>query len=639
MKQYFRNAVEKINRSSRLVDDYKKVGGETTDHYRAHINWGIELMRSGDAELALAKFSEAAAMAPNRAECFSNWGVALAKLKRLDEAIEKFDKACHLEPEAGIHYSLWAVALLESDRGDEATEKFEKALELDPNNSDHYVNWGVALARLQRYRDAIQQFQTALSLNRYQAQVYFLWGAVLAELKDYEGAIEKFQATIRQIPKHADSHYFWGLALNRLGRYAEAIEVSEKALVLNPGKPEILLNLGDALANQNDVEKAVAYYQQALELDPELADAYQSWGILLCKQGQINEGITHFEKALEFDPELTSVYRHWGSVLVENGDYEAGIEKLNYCLADEPEQSEALLNLGIAQLKLGNTEDGVETLLKLERQDRWNANAHYILGTHFLSQSDYTQAMSHLEKALKTQPNFEDAAINLSLALCERGDTQEAIRQLRPFVRKYGQQSPTINFFYGTVLYWAGDYREALDKYERAIQLDTDYMDPVMGKAEVYLKLGHWQACHESLESVLQQKPNLVPALFLQGVVLMRQAEGVTEGGTKSTFAKSTFERALAIFEQINALAPDYTDSWAHRAYLQGQLNGLDSMNQAFQELLTDVHRPESMRAMLMVYWSKALAKLNVLPESEAKLSEAESLQPGIAQHVEHFCI
>lgn len=648
MKQFFRNAIDKINRSNRLVDEYKKVGGETTDHYRAHINWGIELMRSGDPMSALEKFAEAAAIAPNRAECYSNWGVALAKLKRLDEAIEKFQTACDIDPEAGSHYSLWAVALLESGHNDEAVVKFEKALALDPNNPDHYVNWGVALARLQRYHDAIHQFQTALTINRYQAQVYFLWGAVLAELNDYEGAIEKFKTTIRHIPKHADAHYFWGLALNRLGKHAEAVEVSERALHITPDKPEVLLNLGDALANQHQFDPAVACYQRALDIDPTLADAYLSWGILLCKRGDLTTGIAHFEKALSLDPELHSVYQHWGSVLVEQGQYREAIPLLEKALTDDPEHPEALLNLGIAQLRDGQTTQGVETLLSLERKDRWNANVHYILGTHFLGKAEYQQAIDHLHKALATQPDFEDAAINLSLALCERGDTPEAIRQLRPFVRKYGQQSPLVNFFYGTVLYWAGDYREALEKYERAAQLDPTYMDPVMGKAEVYLKLGHWHACHETLTGVLRQHPNLVPALFLQAVVLIRQADGIPDAEVASTSAPNLtppdptvlYQQALGLFDQVNALAPDYLDSWAHRAYLLGRLQGLPALNQAFADLLANhTHQQSSLRAMLLVYWSKALDKLGQAPLAQDKRAEAEALQPGITSQVDKFCL
>lgn len=619
MKRTLRDFFDRIGQYNQLVNDYKRAVEHSPDHAMAHVNWGIDLAQEGRMEEALAKFEAASAIAPNRWEVFTNWGVALAKLNRLDEAVEKFQHALSLSPDSAGNYVLWGAALMEQGHLNDAAEKYQKAIALAPDNPEPYVNWGIAQARMGDYYGALKNFKTALSIQAYQPQVYFLWGAVLAEVQDYDSAIEKFRMTLRFAPKHVDSFYFWSVALNRMGRYAEALEKSKKALEyqLSQGdeKAEIYLNQGDILANLNRLDVALANYQHATRLSPDMPEAYLSWGITLCRLGNYAEGYEKLAKARELNPGLIGIAQALGQFLLKEGKLTEALPHLAQADAETPGQVDILLNWSMALVKTGQMELALEKLAEVERRDRWNPQMHYLLGTHYMGAGDYPKAASHLEKALTELPDFEDAAINLSLVLCEIDQTEEAVRRMRPVIRK-SAHSAKVNFFYGAVLCRAGDYKEAQVKYQKALQLDSHFAEPMIGLGELYLKQNRLGQAEKILKDLMVEHPKSVPGLFLLGLVLFRQKK---------------FQESAYALDTLLALAPDHLEGRCYRARVAGCLESMDVMSHQFETLMITYEQAQDMRAQAIILsaWAVALDEWEEIAES---LSLDESARSDLSQ-------
>jgi tetratricopeptide (TPR) repeat protein len=598
---------KRIGRYNKVVEDYKRASQSSPDPGMAYINWGIDLAQSGNMSEALEKFEQAAAMSPDRPEPFNNWGVALAKQGHLDQAIEKFKQALDIEPDSINSWILWGAALLEQGNVEEAQEKYEKAVQLNPANPEPYVNWGIALSRMGRYPDAIRHFQAALAIYSYQPQVYFLWGAVLAELEQYEEAIEKFKITLRHMPKHPEAYYFWSIALNRLGQHEEAVKKSRKALELNPENPEIYLNLGDALANLGNYGLAVENYKQAAILEPELADTFMSWGIALCKMGNNEEGYRNFEKALELDETITEVHYYWGASLNENRRFQEALPHLKLVYEEDPQHLDNLINYGLSLIHTGEVDAGYQLLKEAAKLDRWNPQVHFLLGTQQLAQGNARAAMEHLQKALDVKKDFTDAAINLSLALCELGDTEEAVRTLRPFMRTQ-QESPEVNFFYGMILYRHGDLKEAVAKFNRALDLRPGYTEALLGLSELAIKQDHLTEAQGYLEQLLHNSPEFVPALFLSGILHARIGEQDNDA--------AAFQKAQDAYAKTFHHDPHHLEAHVNYAYMAGKLHQSGVMNQKFTELLEDPHyRPEAVNH----YWIQALEDMGLIEEAAQK--------------------
>ncbi len=643
MKDFLGQFLDQIDHYNQVVDDYKEAVDSAPDHALAFVNWGIKLAREGQMGEALQKFEKAVTMAPERPECYTNWGVALAKMNRLDEAIEKFKKATELSPENTSNFILWGAALVEKGEAEAAQKKYECAIKITPNDPEPFANWGIALARVGEYHGAIKQFKAALALRRYQPNVYFLWGVVLAELEDYQGAIEKFKTTLRYIPKHAEATYFLGVALNRMGEYEEAIEVSREALILNAHRPEVYMNLGDALANTDKLDVAIANYRHALMLDPNLAEAYKSWGIALIKSGKPDEGFKKFEKALALTPELSDVFAQWGSALVKLQRYKEALPYLDKAHIADPDNADILLDWSLALIRLGTTDLALDKLFEVEELERWNPNVHYLLGTHYLGLEDYEKAIDHLKKTLAEDPDFEDAAINLALAYCETGNSQEAIRAVRPVIRK-SPDSPKANFFYGNILYRCADptgWKDAITRLMRSIELaeaqKITYPEPHIALGEIYLKQDKYQDAQHRLEEAIKLDPQCIPALYLLSLARFRQ--GQTEHSTP------LLSNALESVEKALTLMPHHLEALALRAYLLGTLKGIKAdknhteetvqhVTKAFESLMKNENEALTLeldapsKGLLLFYESKALQELGDLEKSRAKYKEALQLAP-----------
>jgi tetratricopeptide (TPR) repeat protein len=458
-----------------------------------------------------------------------------------------------------------------------------------------------------------------------------LWGAVLAELHDYEAAIEKFRLTIRYLPKHPEAHFFWSIALNRLGRHEEAIEKATQALVLNPNKPEIYLNLGDALANSGRFQEAAEHYQHALTLEPDMAEAHLSWAVAAYKSGQFDKAFEHLKLAEELQEDLPGLAQHWGIAHVQNQQFAEAIPYLQKAHQEDTDHVDILLNWALALAKTGQTNAALDKLIYLEKRDRWNPNVHYMLGTHFLGLGEFQKAVEHLLKALEEQPDYEDAAINLALALSEIGNTIDAVRTMRPVIRRL-PNSAQVNFYYGTMLYRNGDLRDALEKYDRAIELNPDYLEPKIGKGEIFLKQEKHAEAQQILDTVLEKDPLNVPSLFLKGLTLIRQAE-LPENANKTAL----YQESLGIFERIIAHVPEHIDSWANRAYLKGRLESIDVMNHEFFRLVNQ-YRGE-IQAILFYYWGKVLDQFDQPQEAEEKRQMARDINPAIEKQFEIFSL
>ena len=458
-----------------------------------------------------------------------------------------------------------------------------------------------------RYADAIRHFQAALAIYNYQPQVYFLWGAVLAEMEEYETAIEKFKITLRHMPKHPEAHYFWAIALNRLGHYEEAVQKSRRALELNPDNPEIYLNLGDALANLGNYDLAIDNYRQATLLESDMADTYMSWGIALCKLGKNEEAYQKFTQALNLDPELIQAHYYWGASLNENRRFQEALPHLKIVYEAEPEHLDNLINYGLALIHLGDLETGNQLLKEAQKKAPWNPQVHFLLGTQKLAQGNAKGALEHLQKALEVKKDFMDAAINLSLALCELGDTDEAVRALRPFMRAH-QASPEVNFFYGMMLYRNGELRDAAVKFESALQLRPDYPEALLGLSEIALKQSRLAESQQFLARLLTQQPEFIPALFLSGIVAAKQAEQDQQ--------PAYYETAQEFYEKTIALDPGHLDARINQAYIWGKQGNTKRMNQAFQSLLNAASGET--RTVVSDYWIQALEDIG-LPEIAAQ--------------------
>ena len=86
------------------------------------------------------------------------------------------------------------------------------------------------------------------------------------------------------------------------------------------------------------------------------------------------------------------------------------------CAVGAQEKNEMLFNKAVQAFDAKDYQTSVNVLNQLVKIDSLNASLHYNLGTSYLRLQNTGLSIYHLEKALKLQPNYEAARVNLNFA-------------------------------------------------------------------------------------------------------------------------------------------------------------------------------------------------------------------------------
>jgi tetratricopeptide (TPR) repeat protein len=172
---------------------------------------GVTASKAGNFDEAVAKFTEAAALAPKCFDCYYNIGFAHMQKKELDKAEEAFNKAIEFKPDYFEAFNGLATVYNAQKKFDKAGEASQKATDLAAaagpagggGSVDAEYNNGVIDWNAGKIADAQLHFQKVVELK----------------------------------PDHAEAHYQLGMAFLNQGKLPEAIPMFEKYLALAPQGP------------------------------------------------------------------------------------------------------------------------------------------------------------------------------------------------------------------------------------------------------------------------------------------------------------------------------------------------------------------------------------------------------------------
>lgn len=137
----------------------------THDNYVAHVNLGVELIRLGKTEEAIAHFRKALMIKPNDAEAHANLGNELLRQGKTEEAISHFTTALQFNPNMTSVYINYGAALATQGKFDEAIRYLNKAVELGPGVVNAHGMLASVLFMYGKHDQAADEFREVLRLN------------------------------------------------------------------------------------------------------------------------------------------------------------------------------------------------------------------------------------------------------------------------------------------------------------------------------------------------------------------------------------------------------------------------------------------------------------------------------------------
>jgi tetratricopeptide (TPR) repeat protein len=228
--------------------------------------------------------------------------------------------------------------------------------------------------------------------------------------------------------------------------------------------------------------KAIEEYRAAIDADP--TSAYLTSGLaeLYAKTGRIRDAVIEAQDIIKKNPNNLEARRLLGRIYLRSlGDMQAG------------SGSDSVLKLAI---------DQYEQIVRLQPD---SMDDHLLLGRLYRLNNDLQKAEAEFKIAVKLQPDSEEAVTTLAYLYNELGDTARATQVLSSVPNS--EKSAKLYAALGYTYEQQKQYKEAIEAYRNAIEMDRDNLDAIRGLAQNLFNDGQADAALQQYKVIADANP------------------------------------------------------------------------------------------------------------------------------------
>lgn len=386
------------------------------DNALAHYYFGIALERSDNSGRAETEWREALRRRPNLVDAQRNLaGVALRRsdMSGLETTATQI---IELQPTSPDGYALRAISMINRGRFKDAEADVHKAIEVAPLNPVGYVQLGSLRFVQKQYDQATKAYLDALNRDANSSDA--LRGLINTFL--VQNQIDKAVAIANaQIAKAPDNSGFYNLLGTILFRNKKDLNGAEAALhksVELDHNSDAVIKLGEVEAAKGEVDRAIATYQQAIKDRPRNANFNVLLGELYESKRDWKSAQAAYQKALDLAPNDPLASNNLANVILQlGGNLDTALALAQTARRGMPESPDAADTLGWVYYQQKAYQPAIDLFqeaLRLAEKNKTpeDAGLHYHLGLAYQKTNRPALARQHLEKVLKINPNYGDAA-------------------------------------------------------------------------------------------------------------------------------------------------------------------------------------------------------------------------------------
>lgn len=216
----------------------------------------------------------------------------------------------------------------------------------------------------------------------------------------------------------------------------------------------------------------------------------------LFHSGRYQEGAALLAPVQQSDPKLYLIPFMLGEAALQQQDWRTAQQQLEESLKLNPTFDQAMTGLARAYFELNDTSSAHDWLTKALQQNPNNFRAWYELGG-VEAKSSPAEAADAFAQAVKIQPNFGPAQLDLGMALYGDHHYAEAISHLESAAKLDAATAVSWNAL-GICYSQSGKLQQAVSSYNKSLELDPNLPQAHLNRGLAYQRLG--QAAKASAE-------------------------------------------------------------------------------------------------------------------------------------------
>ncbi|MCP4277281.1 MAG: PEP-CTERM system TPR-repeat protein PrsT [Gammaproteobacteria bacterium] len=373
----------------------------------------------------------------------------------------------------------------------------------------------------------------------------YLGGLHAFQQHDFTKAEKLLQQLLLRSPRDIRSRlilgavYFqqenWQLADSHLSRVLESIPGNISAIKLLAGVRYKLNQLEELVKL---IEPAVSRYPEEPQLKAMLGSAY-------LKQRRFAEGAELMKQVVEMNPDIVALRANLALGLLAQGETDFAIEELQTAINLDQDFVQADILLILSYLKKNEIEKALETSQVLEERENDNPVWYNISGMAYLLSNKLDKAEEKFKQALKIDPDFITADINLARLEIARKQLDKAKMHYSSALDK-DPDNPSAQIGLAGLAEKEGDRRTMHAWLDKAVANSPKSSKPGILSAQAYAKEGNKLKAFQIATKLLSSFPNDPAVLHLIG--------GAQFANGQIDNAIDTFNKLVELRESVESL-------------------------------------------------------------------------------------
>ncbi|MFT5132008.1 MAG: putative PEP-CTERM system TPR-repeat lipoprotein [Gammaproteobacteria bacterium] len=444
-------------------------------------------------------------------------GIAYTQQQKYEEAEQAFKNARNLDPENPEPLLAQASLALNKDDLDTVQKLVALLHEIAPNSPDFWLLEGDLHLRQNNPDLALSSYDRILKVNPDYVTAKLRRSRILLNKGQFETVITELKPLWENGLSEPEAIYLYAMALARSDKTALATRVLEEASQridylgtnLVDKHPTLALLSATIAYSQGDQLKALEGAKKLIDKLPNHAESRMLLARIYTNLEQAEDVINTLKPIYyrqENNPEYLSLY---GRALIKQRKYPEAIELLERAASITNNPKPFLTDIALAKIAMGNTNGAIEDLETAVKNGDYDIKSAVLLAYTQLSQGNKLDARSTAELLLKQAPENPVLHNLLGTIAAAEGETKAARQSFHEALKfDPAYTSARLNLIKFDLK--DGDLDKAKRQLEQLLLEDPDSREAMAGLAQIAERHGDFEASALWLEKLWAKNPEVL---------------------------------------------------------------------------------------------------------------------------------